>query len=110
MNRSTTAEPLVHIAFVADWDAAQRTGVYEQSTIGRTLADVGFIHCAFPPQVDDVFARYYADVRDPLCLLTIDPEQLDAPIVVEDLFDTGEWFPHIYGPLPVSAVVEVRPL
>jgi uncharacterized protein (DUF952 family) len=42
----------------------------------------------------------------PLVLLTIDPDLLEAEIREES--DGGaETFPHIYGPLPVCAVLEV---
>ncbi len=110
MTGAAPGRRILHIALVEDWRAAQVVGAYEKSTIGRTLAEEGFIHCSFPEQVDGVFTRYYADVREPLCLLTIDPDLLDVPLVVEDVFDAGEEFPHIYGPLQVPAVVEVRPL
>ena len=39
-------------------------------------------------------------------MLTIDEAALDAPVVDEDLYDTGETFPHVYGPIPVAAVVD----
>ncbi len=110
MPEATADRRILHIALVDDWTAAELVGHYDTSTIGRTLAEEGFLHCSFPSQVDGVFTRYYADVREPLCLLTIDPDLLDVPLVVEDVFDAGEEFPHIYGPLPVRAVVEVRPL
>jgi uncharacterized protein (DUF952 family) len=40
-------------------------------------------------------------------VLVIDTRRLRAPVVVEDLADEGEAFPHIYGPLPIDAVVQV---
>ena len=43
-----TERQILHIALVEDWDAAQLVGQYEKSTIGRTLAEEGFIHCSFP--------------------------------------------------------------
>jgi uncharacterized protein (DUF952 family) len=39
-------------------------------------------------------------------LLAIDPACVDSPIRVEHLDDGNETFPHIYGPLPVDAVVQ----
>lgn len=98
---------LLHIAVPSEWEAAQPTGVYERSTIGVSLADEGFIHCSYGHQVDGVLAAFYRDV-DEVLLLTIDPQRIGAPIVVEDLYDVGEAFPHIYGPLPVDAVIDVR--
>ena len=54
--------------------------------------------------------RYYQDVAEPLLLLVIDPERLDVPLVHEAPPGRDETFPHVYGPLPVAAVVEARPL
>ena len=48
---------------------------------------------------------FYADLDD-LVLLTIDPDGLD----VRDERVGDDVFPHIYGPLPIKAVIDVRPL
>ena len=100
---------LFHIALPEDWSAARTAGSYTTSTRGVSLAEEGYIHCSFARQVVATAARFYADVDDVL-VLRIDPARLGAPVVVEDLFDTGEAFPHVYGPIPVGAVVEVRRL
>jgi anti-anti-sigma factor len=100
---------LFHIALAADWAAAQSTGEYTTSTRGRTLAEEGFIHCSFADQVDATAARFYADVDDAV-VLRIDPRRLTSRVEVEDLYGTGESFPHVYGPIPVTAVVDVQPL
>jgi uncharacterized protein (DUF952 family) len=102
-----TAE-LFHLAIPDDWAAAQRAGQYAVSTRGRTLADEGFIHCSFAEQVTATAARFYDDL-DEVVLLRIDPDRVPGPVVVEDLFGSGEAFPHVYGPIPVSAVVDARP-
>lgn len=99
-----------HLALAHEWaEAADRGGPYVRSTIGRSLDEERFIHCSFPHQVRATAARYYGG-RDDVLLLTIDVSRVDAPLVVEDLAGTGESFPHLYGPLPIDAVVEVRPL
>jgi uncharacterized protein (DUF952 family) len=105
----TQTVDLFHIALAEDWAAAQATGEYLMSTRGRTLAEEGFIHCSFADQVDATAVRFYADVDDAV-VLRIDPRRLTSHVEVEDLFGTGERFPHVYGPIPVSAVVDVRPL
>lgn len=40
-------------------------------------------------------------------LLVIDTERLGIEPVYEDCYDSGMAFPHLYGPVPVAAVVEV---
>lgn len=101
---------LFHAALPGDWTAAQAAGRYEMSTRGRTLADEGFIHASYENQVEGVANRFFADL-DELVLLEIDRERVDVEVIDES--PTGdpadEHFPHIYGPLSVSAVVRAQP-
>jgi glutathione S-transferase len=104
---ATAATPpaaLFHIALPADFEAARETGAYTVSSRGRSLAEEGFIHCSFAHQVDATLRRFYDDV-DTVVVLRIDPAAVADIVVVEDLADTGEPFPHLYGPLPMAAVV-----
>jgi uncharacterized protein (DUF952 family) len=103
-------EHVFHLALASDWEGAQAVGDYRVSTLGVTLEQEGFLHAAFAHQWEGVRERYYAGVVDPLVLLGIDPDLLDVPLVVETPEGADEAFPHIYGPLPVTAVVDVRPL
>lgn len=48
--------------------------------------------------------------RSDVIVLEIDPASLGERLVYEDLYDHGQRFPHVYGPIPVSAVVDARPL
>ena len=98
---------IFHIAFRADWEAARDTGRYEVSTRDLTLAEQGYIHCSRAAQVGGVLAAFYADVDpDDLVLLAIDPARLDVPLRDEAPEPGGEEYPHLYGPLPVHAVVQ----
>ncbi len=65
------------------------------------------MHASYAGQIAGVLQRFYADVTEPMCLLVIDPDKLGVPVVAENLIGGSELFPHIYGPVPVSAVVEV---
>lgn len=69
-----------------------------------SLTSEGFIHCSFAEQVARSANRFYADAVD-LLLLHIDSERLTSPLR-EEASDTGEMFPHIYGPLNRDAVVK----
>lgn len=105
-----SVERVFHLALRADWDAALRTGEYRVSTRGRTLEHEGFIHASYRHQVQRVRDTFYADVQDGLVLLEIDLGAVGAPVVAEVPADAREAFPHLYGPLPVAAVVEVHPV
>ena len=100
---------IYHIATGSDWARAQRDGEYSTSTIGRSLADEGFIHTSQATQVADVANRFYRGVPDELVLLVIDPDLVRAPIRYEHVPGAEDPFPHIYGPLNPDAVVAERP-
>jgi uncharacterized protein (DUF952 family) len=97
-----------HVATLADWSAAERSGAYSTSTLGVTLEQEGFLHAARADQVGEVYDRYYADTAHPLVLLTIDTDRLDVPWREDPVGDDS--YPHIYGPLAPDAVVEINPL
>ncbi|HEU4811728.1 MAG TPA: DUF952 domain-containing protein [Nocardioides sp.] len=101
---------IFHIATVAAWESAQRAGSYTTSTLGRTLAEEGFIHASREDQWRGVRERFYADVDEPLVLLTIDTDRLASPVVEEVPDGATETFPHVYGPIDPSAVVNAVPL
>ena len=101
-------EPFFHIALPEDWAAAFSAGEYRMSTRGVPLADDGFIHLSTRAQFVDTANRFYGDL-DELVLLTIDPDRLTDPVRFEPpMPGADELFPHLYGPLPVSAVVTAR--
>lgn len=90
---------VLHIAKEKDWMA--RTDTYTPAA----LADDGFIHCSTTVQLDRVASAFYTG-RDDLTLLTIAAVQVGSTLVYEDLYEANELFPHIYGPLPLDAVVK----
>jgi uncharacterized protein (DUF952 family) len=100
---------MYHLALRDDWAEARGStdGLYRRSTLGQSLAEVGFVHCSKPHQVPIVADLVYRG-RDDVVLLTVDTSKVPSEIRVEN-FDGGEeTFPHIYGPLPVDAVVRVQ--
>ena len=98
---------LLHLADRAEWADAGRDSEYRPSSRGVSLDDVGFIHCCGPDQLAGVGQRHYANV-DPttLVVLVVDADRLDAPVHFESAVPGGEAFPHVYGPIPVAAVVQ----
>ncbi|MEU4834354.1 DUF952 domain-containing protein [Streptosporangium sp. NPDC023615] len=99
---------ILHLALARDWEAARETGEYRVSTLGRTFDDVGFIHaCTGHEQLRGVVERFYRHVTDPLVLLSVDPAGLDVRLEVPP--GSQEAFPHLYQPLPVTAVTSALP-
>jgi glutathione S-transferase len=102
-------DPIFHLAIPEDWAGAFGAGEYRMSTRGVTLEQEGFIHCSTREQIEDTANRFYGDL-DQLVVLTISPRLVPARIVFEPPapgIDT--LFPHIYGPLPIAAVVRAQP-
>ena len=103
---------LYHLALGPEWQAARTDGVYRRSTRGRSLEEVGFIHLSNAHQVEATAALFYGDLpAGAVSLLTIDPQRL-AAAALEVRFEQaggGEPFPHLYGPLPLGAVLRAEP-
>ncbi|MER5431282.1 DUF952 domain-containing protein [Streptomyces sp. NPDC002588] len=107
-------EALQHVLHITEgplWAAAREEGAYAWSTRGRTLEQEGFIHCSTRAQLPRIAAFLYGsyDGPDDLVVLVVDPARLDVPLKYEAVEPGGEEFPHVYGPIPVDAVVGVEP-
>src|SRR5947207_1372549 len=100
-------EHIFHITRAADWRAAQAQGAYRLSTRDKTLDEEGFIHCSYANQVAGVANRYYGGLDD-LVLLEIDRALVGVEVRDESV-GGNERYPHIYGPLNLDAVIQVRP-
>lgn len=95
---------IVHITPYSAWLADAESGEYRTPSLQRE----GFIHCSRVSQVIGVANSQFRGQRD-LVLLCIERGRVAAPIIDEDCYETGQRFPHIYGPLNRDAVVQVLP-
>ncbi|MFE9805366.1 DUF952 domain-containing protein [Streptomyces sp. NPDC005548] len=104
------SEPLLHLTERSLWDTARATGAFEMSTRGRTLQEEGFIHCSLRHQLQPVARMVYGSYTGPdeLVVLVVDPDRLTVPVRFEAMEPGGEEFPHVYGPIPADAVVDVE--
>jgi uncharacterized protein (DUF952 family) len=100
---------IFHITTEADWARAQAEGAYTASTRGLTLAQVGFVHCAFEEQVARVANVFFRGVAK-LVVLRIAVDRLNVEVRYENLEGGHELFPHVYGPLNLDAIVGIIPL
>jgi prephenate dehydrogenase/uncharacterized protein (DUF952 family) len=97
--------PLVfHITTRAAWDDAVAAGAYTADS----LATEGFIHCSQAEQVAWVANMRFRDRRD-LVLLHVDEARVGAEVRRENLEGGTQLFPHVYGPIPLHAVIAVTP-
>jgi uncharacterized protein (DUF952 family) len=88
-----------------DWRQVPDTGVFTGSPVD--LAD-GFIHFSTAAQVEETAARHFPG-QDGLVLVAVDADAL-GPALRHEPSRGGDFFPHLYGELPLTAVLWVRPL
>lgn len=98
-------QPIYKIAPAELWRAAERAGRFEGAPVD--LAD-GFIHFSTAAQVRETAAKHFRGQKD-LLLVAVDPGRLGAALVWEPSRG-GALFPHLYGPLDLSAVTGIEPL
>lgn len=101
------SDPLVHLCGVREWEDYRTAGEVRPAS----LDDVGFVHLSTRRQVHLPADRLFAG-RSDLVLLYVDRRVLDAPLRWEPGVPgdpAAMLFPHLYGPLPLDAVVDVRP-
>jgi uncharacterized protein (DUF952 family) len=93
------------ISDAALWREAEQAGAFHGAPID--IAD-GYIHFSTSAQVRETAAKYFTDVPD-LVLAAIDADALGAALRYEPARG-GALFPHLYGALPMAAVLWVKPL
>lgn len=89
----------------AEWARARAAGAYDGSAVDQ--AD-GYIHMSTTAQLAETARRHYAG-RDRLMLVAVGPSALGEALRWGPSRG-GDLFPHLYGPLPTSAVLSERPL
>ena len=96
---------IFHITSRAAWESALGAGLYDADS----LATEGFIHCSTADQYIRVANQRFRGRTD-LVLLHIDPARLKAQVRFENLEGGETLFPHVYGAIPIGAVLNVVPL
>jgi uncharacterized protein (DUF952 family) len=103
--RGSKVPVLYKIMSWQEWETAQEQGIYKGSEVDRRD---GFIHLSAAHQVRATVKKHFLGKTD-LLLLSVREEDLGQSLKW-DVSRGGDLFPHIYGPLPISAVSEVTPL
>jgi uncharacterized protein (DUF952 family) len=100
---------ILHITSRAEWNEAQARGHY----VAPSLEVEGFIHCSTEKQVLHVANAFYRG-KTGLVLLRIDEAKLKPALKLEPPAGTpapgiseSDSFPHIYGPINLTAVASV---
>ena len=85
------------------WREAEAQGRFTGAPVD--LAD-GFIHFSTAAQVAETAARHFAG-QDDLLLIAVEGDRLGDALRFE-ASRGGDLFPHLYGDLPLSAVLSVE--
>ena len=86
------------------WEEAKAEGNFVGSA--NDLRD-GFIHFSTSEQLHETAQKHFSNQQN-LLLLTVDSTMLGEALKCE-LSRGGALFPHLYAPLPLTAVVEIAP-
>jgi uncharacterized protein (DUF952 family) len=92
------------IISATELEQMQRDGVFHGSAVD--LAD-GYIHLSTKDQLAETLAKHFRGMAD-LVVLAVDLSRVTAPVRWEPSRG-GQLFPHIYGPLPMTAVLSTEP-
>jgi uncharacterized protein (DUF952 family) len=87
------------IATKQEWDEARRSGLFEGAPVDRRD---GFIHLSTAAQLRETATKHFAGKGD-LVLIEVDAARLAEALRYEPSRG-GQLFPHLYAPLPLSAV------
>lgn len=87
------------------WRAAETAGVFDGAPVDR--AD-GYIHFSTAAQARETAARHFSGQHG-LLLVSVEAAAL-GPALRWEASRGGALFPHLYGPLPMSAVRAIVPL
>ena len=87
------------------WREAEAKGRCDGAPVDRSD---GFIHFSTADQVAETAARHFGG-QERLLLIAVDGRALGDALRYEPSRG-GALFPHLYGPLPLSAVAWVKPL
>jgi uncharacterized protein (DUF952 family) len=104
-NARAVATSIYKICDQVLWQKAERAGVFRGASVD---ARDGFIHFSSATQVRATAAKHFAGVAN-LLLIAVDAGALGAALKWEVSRD-GDAFPHLYGSLPLTAVLWVEPL
>jgi uncharacterized protein (DUF952 family) len=101
-----SSDLIYHVTTKAEWTHAQLTGTYDRSTKGKSFADVGFIHASTAIQLEETKNFVYGPTAQDLVVLVISQAALTREGIEVRFEDggAGEFYPHIYGPIPVRLI------
>jgi uncharacterized protein (DUF952 family) len=101
---------IYHIVKEQEYKDNQKEQIYKP----ESLDQVGFVHCSMESSVIPIANDYFGNIEEQLLLLRIDPQKLISETKYEEAIpekdvntsyiSSAQVFPHIYGPINLSAI------
>lgn len=92
---------IFHLVTKEDW----KNHINNSEYTPQSIDEQGFIHCSSGKNIEDTANRLFKG-KENVMLLVINTALVDHAIKYEADPETGEEFPHIYGPLNTGAVID----
>lgn len=90
------------------WTTFQETGVFEGNPLD--LND-GYLHMSYQHQIHGTLEKFFGGAKDDLQLVHVNPALLDSgTLQPEANRPGGSVYPHIYGKIPLAAVIKTETL
>lgn len=109
LNSSVTFEVIMaapqhiyHISNQSDWDSQADSIEYSL----KSLDVEGFIHCSKFEQIPATLKRFFAEHED-ILIFKIDTKRLASSLIYEASSDGSGFFPHAFGPINKSSIIEI---
>lgn len=103
-----TTDLIYHVTTQHDWLSAQLSGIYNRSTKDKSFDDVGFIHASTAIQLEETKNFVYGNFAAKLVVLVLSQSKLSSAGIAVRFEEggEGEFYPHIYAPIPVRLIVD----
>jgi uncharacterized protein (DUF952 family) len=94
---------IVHVCTKAEWQKAKALNEFRV----ESLDSEGFIHCSGLDTILRVANSNWRGRKD-LIILFIDSAKVISPIKYEPDSESGILYPHVYGPINLDAIIQVK--
>ena len=108
MSAADATTTIYKILTTEQWTAFQADGVFEGNPLDK---DDGYLHMSYLPQVAKTHEKFFGGRHDVLLVHVDSSALLDSGTVrPEANRPGGDVYPHIYGTIPIAAVIKTEPL
>lgn len=105
MTDTPVPQHLYRLVRAPEWKDAAANGYFDGADHDKRD---GFVHLSTAEQVEGTADRFFTGMNDVL-LLKLDRDRLNGDLRMEES-SGGDLYPHLYGAIPLEAVLEADPV